>query len=424
MFRFLYAALLSLLPAIAPARADDIESLIGEAMKSNRELAAAEQKWRAKEAAIAGTRSLPDPMAGADVERFQSTGLSDWNDIEYMVQQDLPGPGKRGARKRVAELDAEAEGYRYLEVARSIRSRTTQAHWDLWLAERSVEVMTATRDLMGRMADSARARYESGSAMQSEALRLQLERSRMSNQVLTMAREVDVARSALNALLNAPPKTPRAVAKASPLPELTSNVEEMQAKARKFCCILLSFLKNVEAKEAAVRAARTERRPDFQVRAEARQFEESGRIDEYDTGVFMNIPWLWGGKYKAMIREAEADRAMAEAEYGDEVNRTMTEIQELHTMAESALRTLRLNADDLLPKARSLVDSLSAAYGTGQVPLVEFLDAQRAYLELQLETHRATADFAKNHAALMNVAAPWGPFEISTGLVTEEMNDE
>lgn len=417
-----FACGLLLLPAVACA-ADDLETLIEASLSRNRELAAAESKWRARAAAVRGATSLPDPMIGADVERNNRT-FGDYHDIEYMVQQDLPGFGKRGARRAVVELEAEAEGYRFLEVARATRSRVVQAYWDLWLAERTVEVMAQQRDLMARMAGIALARYEAGTAMQSEVLRLQVEQSRMSNEVVTMEREVHVAAAALNALLNAPPDTPRRTMVEPPLPELNVDLKRMQAQARKFCCILLSHLKNIEAKKAALRVATIERRPDFQLRVEARQFEESGGLDEYDTGVFMSLPWIWGGKYKSMRAEARADLEMAQAEFEAEVNKTLWEIQELHTRTESALRTTRLNRDEWRPRTQSLVDSVMAAYQTGRATLLEFLDAQKAHLDLQLNTYRSTADYAKNHAKLMNIAAPWGAYEISTGLVTEEMNQE
>jgi cobalt-zinc-cadmium efflux system outer membrane protein len=410
------------LPALA--RGDDLGSLVTQALSENREVAAAERKWQASAQRAGQATSLPDPLLGADVERAGTTDFSDYHDIEYMVQQDLPGWGKRKARATVAQLDAEAEGFRYLETARSVRGRVVGAYWDLWLAQRNVGLAKEARDLMARMEQSALARYETGQAMQTEVLRLQVEAARMSNEVISMERELGVARTALNSLLNAPPGTPRAVEGDPALPVLAGSLTDMQQRARRFCCILLSFLRARDARAAALRAAKVERRPDWQVRVEARQFEESGSIEEYDTALFVNIPWLWRGKYGAMIREAQAKVDVADADYENEVNRTMLEIQELYTRTENAERAMRLNRDTLLPRARSLIESAVAAYQTGQSPLLEFLEAQKTRLDIEREAVRSQAEFARSHAELSVIAAPWGEFEIGTGLVSAEMNNE
>lgn len=406
------------------ATAGDVDDLVAHALRDNPEVAAAEQKWHALAARTDQATSLPDPMVGADVERSGSTDFADYMDIEYMVLQDLPGWGKRKARATVAQLDAEAEGFRYLETARSVRGRVVAAYWDLWLAQKNIGLAQEARDLMARMEQSALARYESGQSMQTDVLRLQVESARMSNEVLTMEREAGVARTALNSLLNTPPDTPRAVEGDPALPVLVESLTDLQQRARKFCCILLSFLRARDARAASLHVAKVERRPDWQVRVEARQFEETGSVDEYDTALFMNVPWIWRGKYSAMIREAQSELDMADADYEDEVNKTLLEIQELYTRTENAERAMRLNRDTLLPQARSLVASATSAYQTGQSSLLEFLEAQKTRLDIEREALRSQAEFGRSHATLSVIAAPWGEFEIATGLVTKEMNDE
>ena len=93
-------------------------------------------------------------------------------------------------------------------------------------------------------------------------------------------------------------------------------------------------------------------------------------------------------------------------------------------MSANAERTHALNRDVLLPKARSMLETTIAAYQTGQARMFEVIDARRAIQEIELQAIRSAADFARNHAMLDVIAAPWGPDEIATGLVTEEMNHE
>ena len=425
LLRLSVGSLLGLASGVAGDDAPSpVDAWTARAMENNPQLKASRQMWLAAEAKVGGATSLPDPMIGADVERANTT-FSDYNDIEYMVQQDIPGFGKRGARRDIAQLLAEAEGFVFLEDMRDLRGKVRAAAWDLWKAEQTLSIMRGNVGLMQRMQETALAQYEAGRVMQGDVLRAQIEQARMGNEVANMERDRDVALAALNTLLGDPPQTQRSTGDMSlELPGVVADMASMQDKARKSCCILLSTMRKRDAMAAAVRSAKAERRPDIQLRAEARQFKDGSGIEEYDTGIFLNIPWIWGGKYRSMIREAEAELSKAEADLEEETNRTLLDIQELHTMTTNAQRTRELLVNSLLPKAKSMLDSALAAYQSGQVRLVEVIDARRTMQDIQRDSINATAELGRNEAMLAVIAGPWGPDEIATGLVSEDMNDE
>lgn len=403
-----------------PVRADDtIEALAAQALARNPGLEAALRKWEAALARARGESSLPDPMVGADWER-DSTRLGDRTDIEYMVQQDLPGWGKRRARTSAARLFAEAEGFRYLESARALRGEVAQAWWELWARTRSVEAMAGNLETMGHMEQAALARYEAGTGQLSDVLRAQAALARMSNDLVTMQREVAVARSGLNRLVNDPPDTARALPAEPPDPVLPTSLDDLQRQGRQFCCILRAQLREVEAKAAAVQAARAEQRPDWQVRVEGRQPDGRNSIEEVDTGVFLNFPWLWRGKYVAGIRDAEAARAAAEAEYQDELNKTQWEIRELFTRAGAAQRQARTLRETILPRLREATDSSLSSYQSGQGSYLDVLDSVRSRRESELEYYRARAQFGQAVAQLDTITAPWGDAERPGGLTAPD----
>ncbi len=243
----------------------------------------------------------------------------------------------------------------------------------------------------------------------------------MANEVTTMEREVGVAQATINKLLAADPATARAVSNAPALPVLSVSLEQLQSQARQFCCILMSFLRAVQAKEAGVRVAKLENAPDFEFRVEARQYNARSGIQEYDTGVAVNFPWLWRGKYRAMQSEAKAELAMAQAEFDNEVNLTMLEIKELYTKVEAATRLATVFEQKLLPQAKQLIESTRTNYEAGNATFLEVVEAQKLWRDAQLGYERARGDAGKSHAKLDAVAAPWGEFEFATGLVTRDM---
>jgi len=400
--------------------AEQLESWIGTALKENPALVAAAKKWEAARAKIAQARGLPDPMFGVDVER-DSTRFSSYMNTEWMLSQKLPWPGKLGAKATVAQLEAEVIGFRYLELMRDVKAKVISAYWDLWLAQKGVQLTAENRTLMDQFEKIARVRYEAGKGTQADLLRAQVELAKMGNELVTMEREVPVMRHTLNALLNAKPDTARDADRPVFIPPLSQTLEQMQEAARQYCCILMSFIRAKQAREAGLKVAKLANKPEFEVRVEARQFEGRSGIQEYDTGVFINIPWLWRGKYKAIVSEARAEKEMADAELQAEINMTMLDVKETYTKADAALRLMGLYEKDLLPKARQLVEATRAAYETGNVTFLELVEAQKAAREAQLAHYRAMAEHGKSRAKLDVITAPWGPREFATGLVTPEM---
>lgn len=412
--------LAGLVLSLSVARAGTLDEWVVAALAKNPELAAAKQKWEAAKQKIPQVRALDDPMIGVDIER-DSTRFNSYMDAEWMISQKLPWFGKRAAKASVAQLEAEATGFQYLELARALRGRVVAAHWQLWLAQQTVALTSENRQLLEEFAAAARARYEAGQTTQADLLRAEMELARVSNEVTTAARELQVAQAALNQLLAAAPTTPREVSVAPSLPALSASLEQLQSQARKYCCILMSSLRAAQAREAAVRVARLENAPDFELRVEARQRNGRSGIQEYDTGVAINFPWLWRGKYRALQQEARAEWAMAQADFENEVNATMLEIQELYTRVESAHRLVRLYETKLLPQARQLIETTRAHYEAGTARFPELVEAQKLWRDARLEHERARAEAGQAHARLETIAAPWGAFELATGLIPEDM---
>ncbi len=413
--------LLLLLLVAGPAfGAEQLETWIETAWKENPELAAARKKWDAARQKAPQARSLPDPMFGVDVER-DSTRFNSYMGTEWMVSQKLPWFGLRGAKSSVAEWEAEVVGFLYLELMRDVKAKVISAYWDLWLAQKSVTLTAENRALMEQFERIARVRYESGKGMQADLLRAEIELAKMGNELTTMEREVPVMRHALNLLLNAEPGTARAADKPVFLPPLTQSLEQMQEQARQYCCVLMSFVRAQQARAAGIRVAKLASAPEFEVRVEARQFAGRSGFQEYDTGVFINIPWLWRGKYKAMVKEARDGKGMAEAELQAEINMTMLDVKETYTKADTALRLMKLYDETLLPKARQLIEATRAAYETGDVTFLELVEAQKALREAQLAQARAMTEHGRSRAELDSITAPWGPREFATGLVTPDM---
>jgi outer membrane protein TolC len=211
--------------------ADPLAPLIDEALRANAKLHAYEQQWRAAQRRVEAAQGLEDPMIGADIERA-STRLDDYRVVEYTASQRLPAWGLRRARVEAARLRAEAAAFRFLEAGRDLRADVVEAAWNLWLANRRLETIRKTAELLADLTQSVRARYEAGQAMSADLIRAQMEQVRMTNEAARLRRERDAALAALNAKLNAAPDAPRDVAALQPPDALPFSREQYLARAR------------------------------------------------------------------------------------------------------------------------------------------------------------------------------------------------
>src|SRR5207249_9358277 len=92
-------------------------------------------------------------------------------------------------------------------------------------------------------------------------------------------------------------------------------LERMQRSALEHRPEILGAQKKIEAAKARRTLAKRAWIPDPELRVEARQFNGTGGgIQEYDTGIFLSVPWINRGKYKAAIAEAEKMEETGERE--------------------------------------------------------------------------------------------------------------
>lgn len=129
-----------------------------------------------------------------------------------------------------ASLQADAEGYRYLDVLRQLRARTIKAYWDLWLAHRALEINEENKRLLKSYEQTASVRYESDVGSQADLLKAQVARAELENEYETLQAGYRVAQAAANRALHVPPDTARNVSPEPDTPVLGWTIDEAYAR--------------------------------------------------------------------------------------------------------------------------------------------------------------------------------------------------
>jgi outer membrane protein TolC len=396
---------------------NSLDACIESALANNPEIATARKKWDAARNKIPQARALDDPMVGVDVERSGTTRFGTFTDNEWMISQTVPWFGKRDLRGRVetgAAKQAEMDWrMKTLEVVAMVK----QAYYDLWQADGELEVNERNQELMRQFVEVARARYETGKASQSDLIRAQNELARLSEDRVDRVRMQQQALAELNRLLRRAPGTPVEIGPevTAPVLELGVTLERLQAAAEDRPELLGIREGAVHSAEAALALAKKSYYPDVQFRVEARQYNGRSGIQEYDTGVFINFPWLNRGKYKAAVDEARANLDASRDELDAMRSRTAAEVKKLYDGIHTMHHHYDLYVEKLIPQQRLAVEAARAAYETGAGGFLDVLDARRMLFDLEMQNLHHAAEFQRLLASLERMVGsrlPMAPGEV------------
>ncbi len=354
-----------------------------------------------------------NPSVGWFREETSQGGDTNNQDI-VLLEQPLEIAGQRGlrraaagsrraaaeARLAVAELDLD------LEVARAF-ARTLAAERKAARASEAAEAFARARRISER-------RRERGDISGYEARRTALEAARYAALAAAAERDVRKARARLRSLISASADSH------APLPALPDtfpaqpdgpgDLAALRNRALAQHPAIRSAELTRDALDARARLARREIVPDPTIGLGYKREAvagSSGSWDGYAAQVTLPIP-LWDRSGGA-VDAAEAEARAATARLRRTRRRIAFEVERAWHDLRAASRQLEVIRPQLGPDARAALAAASTAYEEGEIALVEWLDAVRAYYEAETTYAGLLADHLIRRAALERAVG--GPLE-------------
>ena len=317
-------------------------------------------------------------------------------DVSVTLEQQIPLSGLRRSRRAAALADI----YRLRAEANrtSLDVSIDAADSFLMLQERRrTQALVAEQIGFARdVVTAANARYSSGTAPQSDVLRAQVEVARLEAFARALVSEVRGSEAMLNAALARDADLPvpplATVTFVDPLPTwsviktaLTSRPELAAGRAE------------IARAEADVQVMRDMFRPMATIRTGPAYTMAEGR--GWMAMVGISLP-IWRSKLRAGVAEAQAMRAMSEADLramarmieGDAAN-AVNQLQAARGR-QDALTT------DVLPRARMAIAPAVAGYSAGQLPLVSVIEAVQVLWRVQSDLIAADTELGLAWARL------------------------
>lgn len=398
---FLYLCLFS-----GPLRAEDLNQLVNEALTNNPDLAAAKYSWEQSTYKSPQVGSLMDPVLSFSLSNYPSDSLSSKETAmtgnEVKLAQTFPFPGKLGNRSALAQEQAQWFEAVYRDQHYLIARKVKDAWYRLYFKEQSIVVTERNLALVDDIIRLTEVRYETGSGLQQDVLKAQVQRSRLMERLISLRQQRSVVEAELNRLLNRSGDTRYTVPKELDLIAVTDTLETFQKSGHEKRPLTAAYQSLIKRYRHQLRLAELDDYPDMTLWASWRFRDDAlpdGGTDFVSAGVSFNLP-VYRDKRRAASAEAIAALRMAEQQ-ADSFKSSVTEsIQNAYTRTEETYHQAELYREGIIPQSAQSFQAALSSYQVGKVEFMSLLDALMATYQAEMEYYRVSSDYMRSLAWL------------------------
>lgn len=391
----------------APGSITELRRYLVEAGNNNRELRAAHSRWRAAAERAPQVSQMPDPTLsfGYFVQPVETrTGPQRF---KYGIKQKLPWYGKLGLKELDAVKQAEALKARAEAVRLKVFYSVKKAYFEYAYLAQAIRTTRENIVLMEYLENVARTKYAAGAVPYTGVLRTQVELDKLKDRLATLKDLRRPMEAKLQAAMNRNGDKRMPLPDDVPIMELVLDEERLPVEMMANNPRLKAFDFLREKEQAGIDLAEKEFYPDFTIGLESIYQDESRSAlpvtnedrDPIIASLSFNLP-LWREGREAAVREAKTRKRAVEFDKQDLEQQLRTNLELALYQYRDAGRKLKLYSSTLIPKAeQTLVVSLES-FQAGSGGSLDFIDAEKTLIELQLAYHRALADRAQRFAEM------------------------
>jgi outer membrane protein TolC len=294
---------------------------------------------------------------------------------QLQLMQMVPTRGKLAAASGAARARAGAAHARAADSWWEARAAAAMAFYERYEQAGAVTIARETRRLLEDVASVASSMYRVGDGRQSDVLRARVEIARMDEEVVRMLAMLAGATARLAATADTSSDAVEGMPLLPVVPDSVTSVSALEQVAFDERPMLAAGVADVRAADAEVRLARRELWPDLQVGVQYGQRRMEGGVDRMGSLMIgASLPIFARSRQLRMRDEAEAMRAMAEAELSVMRAETRSRIAEVHATLESTRRLRTLYRTTVLPQSEATTTSALASYRSGAVDFMTVID--------------------------------------------------
>jgi outer membrane protein TolC len=331
--------------------------------------------------------ALEDPMVSPSLDHlpFMLHGA----DVSLAIEQRFPLSGVLGNRERAARADAQRLRAETVRVGLDVELDAAGAFLMLNERRQTVAIVEEQLALSRQLVDAASARYAAGTGAQSDLLRAEMETARIEGAARALQAEVRAAEAMLDASLGLSPAAAVPALATTPQTDAPADWNRVRSAALRSRPELAAGRAEISRADAEISVMSSMYGPMATVRGGPAYTMADGAGVMLMVGI--SIP-IWRGRLDSGVREAEAMAAMARADVAAMSRMVEGEAATSRQLVLAARDRFVSLRDDVVPRARRVIDPALSGYAAGTLPLVSVIEAVQAMWSAQEELVSAEAE--------------------------------
>ena len=384
-----------------------LRELIQEAEEKNPQIAASFHTWQASRNVPKQASALPETQFSVQQfsvgspRPFAGYSNSDFAYIGFGASQDIPYPGKRRLRARVAEHEADSMEAQTDSMRRTVVANLKMLYFHLAYIQQTLGVLQRSDALLTQVQEAAEARYRVGQGNQQDVLKAQLQHTKILQEIAHHHQEEGLLEAQIKQVLGRSQESADIVAESLTVRSLPYAAAELLQRAREQNPDVHSKQASIRQQDTQVELAHKEFRPDFNVgytyEHTASQFK-----DYYMASFSVRLPNRW--RQRAALAEAEQNQERARQELDAESQRVLSEVQQQYVRAKTSEERLKIYSDGLVPQSEATFQSALSAYQSNRQDFESLLSGFLDVLNLDLEYRNELVEHESALAELEHLA--------------------
>ncbi len=371
--------------AEAPVGVDDsvltLQTVIRLVAAQNPLLPSLEARREAARGRVIQAGIWPNPEVAAEIEEvgWDAPGF-DESEIAVSLSQEFELFGKRGARRKVAEAEGQADEFEATVAAFDLYLETELRYLRLAHAQEQYHLSQVSVSLAEDIVTTIQQRIDKGAALESELLlaRLELQRAGLSKAETYL--DIETAQISLTSLWGGDAAGVRVVVPEEPdFQDVLNRVSESMTDSTRE---LIALEHHRERLHAERRLAATEAKPNLTVSGGFKRLAADGS-NSLMFGIALPLPFRNQNRGALHSLDAEIQQADFERQQVRLENKAALASGVAH-LRQLCQRHAALD-DELLPTAEEAYRTIQTLYRSGRLPYTSLLEANRSLVELRFE---------------------------------------
>ncbi len=362
------------------------------------------------EAAIEIAKIFQDAILSVDLIQNKEGQVTSGHDLNPELNATVELFGKRRARIDLAKSKHELSKALLADFFRNLQAEAAVVYLEALKQKQLYEVKINSYQTMKRLAEADSLRLKLGSIMEIDAIQSKLESGSLLNEVLQAEADLNNSFTQLNQMTGVLREDSLWIPEGSLLyTQRLFKLNELIAVAGNNRADLVAALYNKEVADKALRLAKKERNIDLGLKLGVYNSYLPANNGPSATAITggIAIPLKFSNLYKGQVKLAQFQISQSEEQYKKAELQIRTEITQSMQRYQAFCKQVDSFDNGMLEAAKNVRKGKIYSYNRGETSLLEVLNAQRTYNDVQQSYYETLFNRAVSLVDLEKAAGIW-----------------